>query len=95
MMRDFDSRLKRKFNGSDQDNLTEVLACGLPNNDAQGVADGYMLVSREDMQEIFEPVVKEILRLIQEQIDKVRVAGKLVSVCKGICARILNCCLQP
>jgi len=79
MMADFDVRLKRKFNGSHQGDLTDVEAPGLPYDAEKGVEDGYMDISLEDLQGIFEPVMKEILRLIQEQIDKVSEVNKRVS----------------
>lgn len=82
MMNDFDVRLKRKFDGTYHDDLADVEAPGLPNDPAKGVIDGYMDISLEDMQGIFEPVMKEILRLIQEQIDRVNEIDKRVSVRK-------------
>ena len=82
MMSDFDVRLKRKFDGSYQDDLVEVEVPGLLNDPSKGVIDGYMDISLEDLQGIFKPVIKEILRLIQEQIDKVNEANKRVSVRK-------------
>lgn len=82
MMSDFDQRLKRRFDGSYQDDLVEVEAPGLPNDVANGVIDGYMDISLEDLQGIFEPVVKEILRLIQGQVDRVNEVNKRVSVRK-------------
>ena len=89
-MADFDVRLKRRFDGSYQHDLTDVEAPGLPNDPEKGVVDGYMDISLEDLQGIFEPVMKEILRLTQEQIDKVNEANKVVSVCKTptICFRL-------
>ena len=83
MMADFDVRLKRKFDGSYQNDLTDVEAPGLPYDADKGVEDGYMDISLEDLQGIFEPVMKEILRLIKEQIDKVSEANKRVSVCEN------------
>lgn len=80
MMTDFDVRLKRKFDGSYQDDEVEVP--GLQKDDSEEVIDGYMDISLEDLQWIFEPVIKEILRLIQDQIDKVNEANKRVSVRK-------------
>jgi len=79
MMNDFDVRLKRKFDGTYHDDLADVEAPALPNDPAKGVVDGYMDISLEDMQGIFEPVMKEILRLIQEQIDRVNEIDKRVS----------------
>lgn len=82
MMTNFDLRLKCRFDGSYQDNLIEVEVPGLPNDASRGVIDGYMDISLADMQGVFEPVIQEILRLIQEQIDKVNEANKRVSVRK-------------
>jgi len=79
MMSDFDVRLKRKFDGTHQDDLLEVEVPGLLNDASKGVIDGYMDISLEDLQGIFEPVIKEILRLIQEQIDRVNEENKRVS----------------
>ena len=89
MMNDFD-KLKCKFNG--QTIVAEVSASGLPEDRAKGVVDGFMGISGEDLQEIFEPVIKEIIRLIQEQIDKVNEEGMRVSVCIVNCVRTENSC---
>lgn len=93
MINDFD-KLKCNFKGSRQTIFAEVSATGLSNDDAKGVADQFMAISGQDLQEIFEPVIKEIIRLIQEQIDKVIEADMHVSVRKVSCLRTKKCFSQ-
>ncbi|KAF8470618.1 hypothetical protein BDZ91DRAFT_718525 [Kalaharituber pfeilii] len=75
MMKDFDERLKRTFqDSSDQDGM-DCEVPGVPDDYRKKVQDGFLDISRADMQSIFEPIIAEILRLIQEQLDTI-IKGK-------------------
>ncbi|KAF8456976.1 hypothetical protein BGX38DRAFT_1266195 [Terfezia claveryi] len=72
MMKDFDERLKCIFQDSDDQ---ELLECDLGNavrdDVAKRVEDGFLQITRQEMREVFSPVIQEILRLVREQIDAV------------------------
>ena len=44
-----------------------------------GVECGFLTLSTAQVRDIFEPIVREVLRLIQDQIDVVRGKGDVVS----------------
>ena len=69
MMKDFDERLKRTFQDTEDQ---EVMVCevpGLPDDPRTRVKDGFVEIDRAEMRGIFDPVIDEILRLIREQVD--------------------------
>ncbi|KAF8470614.1 hypothetical protein BDZ91DRAFT_718518 [Kalaharituber pfeilii] len=75
MMKDFDERLKRIFQDSNDQDGMDCEVPGVPDDYRRKVQDGFLDISRADMQSIFEPVIEEILRLIQEQLDTI-IKGK-------------------
>ena len=72
MMKDFDERLKRIFRDSDDQ---ELMDCDLGNavrdDFSKRVEDGFLEITRQEMRDVFNPVIQEILRLVREQIDTV------------------------
>ncbi|KAF8470617.1 hypothetical protein BDZ91DRAFT_718521 [Kalaharituber pfeilii] len=71
MMKDFDERLKRIFQDSDDQDEMDCEVPGVSDHLQRKVQDGFLDIARADMREIFEPVIAEILRLIQEQLDTI------------------------
>jgi len=72
MMKDFDERLKRTFrDSSDQELMDCDLGNAVRDDFEKRVEDGFLEVTRQEMKEIFDPVIQEILRLVREQIDTV------------------------
>lgn len=71
MLEHFENTLKRDFvNDEDADAFSCPIG-GLPDDDAAGIVDGCLVVSREDMREIFDPVINLIIPLVQDQIDTI------------------------
>ena len=78
MLDEFDGKLKRQFDGQ------QGMDCpvpGLRDNQAERIEDGYMEITREEMEGVFDPVIDGILRIIQDQLDTVNRGGyKPISV---------------
>lgn len=75
MMKEFDERLKRVFKDCEDNETMDCEVPGLPDDSDKGVEDGFLEISRQEMKGIFDPVIKEVLRLVQVQIDSVKMAG--------------------
>jgi len=75
MMKEFDERLKRAFKDCEDNNIMDCEVPGLPDDEDKGIEDGFLEITREEMKAIFDPVIDEVLRLVQVQIDSVKRAG--------------------
>jgi len=77
MMKDFDERLKRIFRDEDDQ---EFMDCDLGNavrdNVLKRVDEGHLEITRQEMRDVFNPVIQEILRLVREQIDTVSLSSQ-------------------
>lgn len=71
MMKEFDERLKRTFQDTKDQEVMDCEVPGLLDDPRTRVEDGFIEIDRVEMREIFDPVIKEILRLIKEQFDTV------------------------
>lgn len=81
MKNEFEKNLKRKFKLSRDNNVMDCPVSGVLDDEERRIQDGYMEISREEMEGIFEPVITHIIQLIQEQLDSVLESGhQLVSV---------------
>lgn len=70
MMKVFEQELKRSFSNSEDDIFTCPIG-GVPDDDIAGIEDGGLIVTREEMKGIFDPVIGRIVTLVQKQIDAV------------------------
>lgn len=52
---------------------------GLPDDEEAGLDSGFLVMSAEQVLEIFEPIVNEVCDLVQGQVDKLRAKGGIVS----------------
>lgn len=52
---------------------------GLPDDEAAGLDSGFLVMSADQIKDIFEPVVKEVCDLVQGQVDTLRAKGGIVS----------------
>lgn len=52
---------------------------GLPDDEEAGLDSGFLVMTAEQVLEIFEPIVKEVCDLVQGQVDKLRSKGGIVS----------------
>ena len=52
---------------------------GLPDDEETGLDSGFMVMTAEQIKEIFAPVIKEVTDLVQGQVDGLRAKGEIVS----------------
>lgn len=52
---------------------------GLPDDEEIGLDSGFLVITAQQIKDIFEPVVKEVCDLVQGQVDKLRSRGGIVS----------------
>jgi len=77
MMKYFDERLKRIFRDSDDQELMDCDLGDVVQDDAvKRIEDGFLEITRQDMRDVFNPVVQEILQLVREQIDTVELKSQ-------------------
>ena len=79
-LKNFEEYVKRHFS-DDDDELEEsnVPFPGANDNEDAGILDGYMLLTREQVKEIFRPVVTAIIDLVSEQVSNIHQRYELVS----------------
>ncbi|KAM4066840.1 hypothetical protein HRG_000858 [Hirsutella rhossiliensis] len=74
----FEEFVKRNFN-EDEHQEVNVPFPGLPDDEHAGLDSGFLVMSAEQIKEIFEPVVKEVCDLVLGQVEGIRVKGGIVS----------------
>ena len=52
---------------------------GLPDDEEAGLDSGFLVMTAEQIKDIFDPVVKEVCDLVQGQVDTLRAKGGVVS----------------
>lgn len=71
MMKSFEEDLKRSFSNSEDDDIFICPIGGLADDFDAGIEDGGFVVTREEMKGIFDPVIDQIVPLVQKQINTV------------------------
>jgi hypothetical protein len=76
----FEEFVKRNYN-EDEDDDTEVNIPfpGLADDEAAGVDSGFMVLQQEQVKQIFEPVIAEVVKLLEGQVEGIRGKGDTVS----------------
>ncbi|KAK3293461.1 uncharacterized protein B0H64DRAFT_465729 [Chaetomium fimeti] len=77
-LRYFEEFVKRNFN-EDEHQEVNVPFPGLPDDEEAGLDSGFLVMSAEQIKDIFDPVVKEVCDLVQGQVDTLRAKGGVVS----------------
>ncbi|KAG7294343.1 hypothetical protein NEMBOFW57_004414 [Staphylotrichum longicolle] len=77
-LRYFEEFVKRNFN-EDEHQEVNIPFPGLPDDEAAGLDSGFLVMSADQIKDIFEPVVKEVCDLVQGQVDTLRAKGGIVS----------------
>ncbi|KAJ0304160.1 hypothetical protein COL5a_005294 [Colletotrichum fioriniae] len=77
-LRYFEEFVKRNFN-EDEHQEVNVPFPGLPDDEEAGLDCGFMVMSADEIKEIFAPVVKEVCDLVQGQVTGIRSKGGIVS----------------
>ncbi|KAF2190811.1 Hsp70 family protein-like protein [Zopfia rhizophila CBS 207.26] len=73
----FEEFVKRNFN-EDEHNEVNVPFPGLPDDEEAGLDSGFLVMSAEQVKEIFDPVVQEVIDLVDGQVQSIRQKGGLV-----------------
>ncbi|KAI9738108.1 MAG: hypothetical protein M1818_005536 [Claussenomyces sp. TS43310] len=68
--------------GDDEDELTEylVIVPNLTDNPDLRIEDGMMLITSEDIAEVFRPIIQDVKELVHTQVDKAQNLGNDVKV---------------
>ncbi|KAL2136656.1 hypothetical protein VTI74DRAFT_2388 [Chaetomium olivicolor] len=77
-LRYFEEFVKRNFN-EDEHQEVNVPFPGLPDDEETGLDSGFLVMTADQIKDIFEPVVKEVCDLVQGQVDTLRAKGGIVS----------------
>ncbi|KAK4252031.1 hypothetical protein C7999DRAFT_37018 [Corynascus novoguineensis] len=77
-LRYFEEFVKRNFN-EDEHQEVNVPFPGLPDDEEAGLDSGFLVMTAEQIKDIFEPVVREVCDLVQGQVDTLRAKGGIVS----------------
>lgn len=81
-MRLFEDRIKRRFTGTFGEQFFIPVA-GLADNAALGIKRGKMTISGMEIRKIFDPVLKEVLNLVMDQIKATQRKVKAVLLVGG------------
>ncbi|KAI9836586.1 MAG: hypothetical protein M1819_001218 [Sarea resinae] len=82
-MKRFDTDTKRLFNGESSAETFTIPVHGLRDNATLGIKKGRLRMTRAEIQAIFEPVISEVLSLVQGQIEASRATPKAVLLVGG------------
>jgi hypothetical protein len=76
----FEEFVKRNYNEDDDDNTeVNIPFPGLADDEDAGVDSGFMVLSQEQVKQIFEPVIQEVVMLLEGQVEGIRGKGDTVS----------------
>jgi hypothetical protein len=73
----FEEFVKRNFNEEEHAEVN-VPFPGLPDDEEAGLDSGFLIMSAEQVKEIFDPVVEEVINLVEGQVQSIRQKGGLV-----------------
>jgi hypothetical protein len=73
----FEESVKRNFNEEEHSEVNIPLP-GLPDDESAGLDSGFLVMSAEQVKDIFDPVVEEVINLVEGQVQSIRQKGGLV-----------------
>ncbi|EME49731.1 hypothetical protein DOTSEDRAFT_68491 [Dothistroma septosporum NZE10] len=74
----FEEFVKRNFNEEDHTELNIPLP-GLPDDEIAGLDSGFLVMTSEQVKSIFEPIINEVIGLVEGQVEAIREKGGNVS----------------
>ncbi len=74
----FEEFVKRNFNENEHHEVNVPLP-GLPDDETIGLDSGFLILTSEQVKEIIEPVVQEVVGLVEGQVQSIRQKGEVVS----------------
>jgi hypothetical protein len=82
-MKKFEEELKRGFTDSEDDDELYCPVGGIPDDPIAGIDGGDLVISREEMKAIFDPVIDKIIPLVKSQVRNVETKASLrLTVCE-------------
>jgi hypothetical protein len=69
-LRYFEEFVKRTFNEDDSGDINIPMP-GLPDDEAAGIDSGFLVMTTEQVKATFDPVIKQVIDLVQGQVDAV------------------------
>lgn len=80
-LKHFEEFVKRNFNDDDTDQEINIPFPGLADDESCGLDCGFLTMNTEQVKDILEPVVKEVIELVQGQVDTIQAkAGKVSGI---------------
>jgi hypothetical protein len=73
----FEEFVKRNFNEEEHAEIN-VPFPGLPDDEDAGLDSGFLVMSAQQVKDIFDPVVQEVIHLVEGQVQSIRAKGGLV-----------------
>ncbi|KAK5112136.1 hypothetical protein LTR62_004479 [Meristemomyces frigidus] len=77
-LRYFEEFVKRNFNEEEHSEVN-VPFPGLPDDEEAGLDSGFLIMSAAQVKEIFEPVIKQVVELVEGQVDAIKSKNGVVS----------------
>jgi molecular chaperone DnaK (HSP70) len=74
----FEEFVKRNFNEEEHTEVN-VPFPGLPDDEEAGLDSGFLIMSSEQVKAIFDPIIDEVISLVQGQVDSIKVKNGHVS----------------
>lgn len=80
-LRYFEEFVKRNFDDEDEEQEVNVPFPGLPDDEEVGLESGFLTMNAEQVKGILDPVVKEVIELVEGQVDTIRAkAGHVAAI---------------
>lgn len=81
-LKSWDEYIKRNFKDEETDDDDEISVPfpGVPDDEEKRIEGGFLMMKREEVKAIFEPVVSQVIRLVDEQVLGIRSKGGKVAV---------------
>jgi molecular chaperone DnaK (HSP70) len=77
-LRYFEEFVKRNFNEEEHSEVN-VPFPGLPDDEEAGLESGFLIMTAEQVKTIFEPVIRQVVELVEGQVDAIKAKGGRVS----------------
>ncbi|GAB7360509.1 hypothetical protein MBLNU230_g8459t1 [Neophaeotheca triangularis] len=74
----FEEFIKRNFNEEEHSEVN-VPFPGLPDNEEAGLDSGFLIMTAAQVKSIFDPVIKEVIQLVEGQVNAIKSKGGAVS----------------
>lgn len=78
MLNEWEEVLKPGFTNSDDEEISSCPIGPMPDDANLRVSGGELIINREEMVGIFDPVISKVITLVREQIDMVKAADHRV-----------------